>query len=134
MKSGVTAVLLPGFGVLLFLIGVLGVGSIRRANEVYDQLTRAQRAYEEVDEATRPSRDEYQLSGAPVEACDAIAGCSRSSVRSRLKSNGFRVWRICAFLNLSFAWIAVMGGDGEMATALAVTACFFQLLAMEDKS
>jgi signal transduction histidine kinase len=53
MKSGVTAVLLLGFGALLFLIGILGVGSIRRANEVYDQMTRAQRAYEEVDEALR---------------------------------------------------------------------------------
>ena len=63
MKSGLTVVLLLGFGALLFLIGILGVGSIRRANEVYDQMTSAQRAYEEVEEALRDLPADLHLTG-----------------------------------------------------------------------
>lgn len=63
MKSGVSAALVLGFGALLFLIGILGVGSIRRANEVYDQITRAQLAYEEVDVALRDLPADLHLAG-----------------------------------------------------------------------
>lgn len=63
MKSGVTVVVLLGFGALLFLIGILGIGSIRRANEVYDQLTTAQLAYEEVEEALRDLPADLHLTG-----------------------------------------------------------------------
>jgi len=63
MKSGVTVVLLLGFGALLFLIGILGVGSIRRANEVYAQMMNAQKAYEEVEEALRDLPADLHLSG-----------------------------------------------------------------------
>lgn len=63
MKSGVTAVLLLGFGALLFLIGILGIGAIRRANEVYEQMINAQLAYEEVDEALRDLPADLHLTG-----------------------------------------------------------------------
>ncbi len=62
-KPGVTAELLLGFGALLFLVGVLGGGSIRRANEVYRQMTSAQLAYEEVDEALRGLPADLHLAG-----------------------------------------------------------------------
>ncbi len=63
MKSSVTAVLLLGFGALLLLIGILGLGSIRRANEVYEQITQAQLAFEEVDEALRDLPADLHLAG-----------------------------------------------------------------------
>jgi signal transduction histidine kinase len=63
MRPGVTAVLLLGFGALLLLIGILGAGSIGRANEVYDQMTRAQLAYEEVEEALRDLPADLHLTG-----------------------------------------------------------------------
>ncbi len=63
MKSGVTVVLLLGFGALLFLIGILGVGAIRRANDVYDQMTGAQQAYQEVEQALRDLPADLHLAG-----------------------------------------------------------------------
>lgn len=66
MKSGVTVVLLLGFGALLFLIGILGLGAIRRANEVYDQMANAQLAYEEVEEALRDLPADLHLTGTLV--------------------------------------------------------------------
>lgn len=62
-NSGVTAVLLLGFGALLLLIGILGVGSIRRANQMYDQMLIAQQAYEEVEEALRDLPADLHLTG-----------------------------------------------------------------------
>jgi len=66
MKSGVTAALLLGFGALLLLIGILGLGTIRRANEVYDQMANAQLAYEEVEEALRNLPADLHLTGTLV--------------------------------------------------------------------
>ncbi len=66
MKSGVTVVLLLGFGALLFLIGILGLGAIRRANEVYDLMANAQLAYEEVEEALRDLPADLHLTGTLV--------------------------------------------------------------------
>jgi len=63
MKSGVTLVLLLGFGALLVLIAVLGVGSIRRTNEMYNQVTLAQQAYEEADRALRDLPADLHLLG-----------------------------------------------------------------------
>lgn len=63
VKPRVALVLLLGFGALLGLIAVLGIGSMRRANEVYDQITKAQRAFEEVDEALRDLPADLHLTG-----------------------------------------------------------------------
>lgn len=63
MKPGVTVVVLVGFGALLLLIGILGIGSIRRATEMYDQMAIAQQAYEEVDQALRDLPADIHLAG-----------------------------------------------------------------------
>ncbi len=60
---GVGTALVLGFGALLLLIGVLGIGSMRWANDVYDQMNAAQLAYEEVEAALRDLPADLHLTG-----------------------------------------------------------------------
>ncbi|MBL8227104.1 MAG: hypothetical protein JNL98_01450 [Bryobacterales bacterium] len=63
MRSRITAALLIGFGCLLLLIGVLGFGTMRRTDEMHQQMIAAQLAYEEVDEAIRDLPADLHFAG-----------------------------------------------------------------------
>jgi signal transduction histidine kinase len=60
MKSSSSFALAIGFGVLIVLIGVLGVGATRRADTIYGDMRSAQERYSEVESFRRDlSRDMY---------------------------------------------------------------------------
>jgi signal transduction histidine kinase len=63
IKPAVTVLLFLSFGALLLLIGILGAGTLRRTQEIYEQITVAQRAYEEVDQALRDLPADIHLAG-----------------------------------------------------------------------
>jgi signal transduction histidine kinase len=61
MRSLGTAVI--GFGMLLLLVGLMGTGAIRRSGDLYEQITAAQRADQEVDAAIRDLPADLHLTG-----------------------------------------------------------------------
>lgn len=63
MRPGVSAALIVGFGSLLCLIAVLGIGSTRRTAEMHEQMVAAQIAYEETDKAVRDLPADIHLAG-----------------------------------------------------------------------
>ncbi|MCC6539000.1 MAG: hypothetical protein IT162_15720 [Bryobacterales bacterium] len=58
-----SAALLIGFGSLLFLIGILGFGAMRRTSEMHEQMIAARVAYEETDKAVRDLPAHIHLAG-----------------------------------------------------------------------
>lgn len=63
MRSGITAALLIGYGCLLLLIAVLGLGAMRQSREMHRQMLDAQRTYEETDQAIRDLPADIHLAG-----------------------------------------------------------------------
>lgn len=63
MRSGLSAVLAIGFGSLLFLIGVLGFGALRRTSAMHAQAIAAQMAYQETDQAVRDLPADIHFAG-----------------------------------------------------------------------
>lgn len=63
MRSGITAALLIGYGSLLLLIAILGLGAKRRTSEMHRQMNAAQVMYEETEQAIRDLPADIHLAG-----------------------------------------------------------------------
>jgi signal transduction histidine kinase len=66
MTSRTSVVLLLGFGTLLLLIALLGVGAMRRTNRMYQQMIAAQEVYDETDRVVRGLPADIYLAGLVV--------------------------------------------------------------------
>jgi signal transduction histidine kinase len=63
MKAGSSLALLLGFGSLIGLIGLLGLGAIQQADKIYDELTAAQTQYLETESFLRDIPADLHLAG-----------------------------------------------------------------------
>ena len=63
MRSRTSAVLVLGFGSLLFLIGLLGFGTLRRVHEMHEEMNAARAAFDETERAIRDLPADIHLAG-----------------------------------------------------------------------